>query len=226
MYTNIQRLLRRPNSFPEVFHLYATKPAPKPGSNPPEYVPQNAAAASSAIPQEIAVAALNAALPTKNLDLALDIIETTAAAAGHRRAKLVKKALPPAVALGAVPCVLFMGASQFAMSQTLIPSSTAMTVLFGGMLTYLGATGTLGYVTITTVNDHMVRVTWAQGVPLWERWVREEERAAVDRVVCAWGFKEQERWGEEEGAMWEELKDWAGARGMIVDKTELMAGME
>ncbi|KAF1817110.1 hypothetical protein P152DRAFT_463391 [Eremomyces bilateralis CBS 781.70] len=226
IYTNIQRLLHRPYTFPEIFHLYAIKPAPTPNTNPLEYTPQNPTAPDSAVPQPISVAALNAALPTKNLDLALDIIATTSAAPAQRRAKLLKKALPPAVVIGAFPAVLFIGASQFAMTQSVLPTSTALTVLFGGMLTYFGATGTLAYVTITTVNDHMVRVTWAQGVPLWERWVREEERAAVDRIVCAWGFKEEERWGEEEGAMWEELKEWAGSRAMIVDRTELMAGMQ
>lgn len=79
---------------------------------------------------------------------------------------------------------------------------------------------------LTTSNDQMERVTWATGMPLWERWVREEERAAVDRVVLNWGFRERWRWGEEEGVEWEGLKDWAGLRGMVVDRVGLMEGME
>jgi hypothetical protein len=44
--------------------------------------------------------------------------------------------------------------------------------------------------------------------------------------VAAWGFKEESRRGEEEGAEWEELKAWVGRRGMVVDRVELMEGME
>ncbi len=78
---------------------------------------------------------------------------------------------------------------------------------------------------ITTTNDHMERVTWAPGIPLRERWLREEERAAVDKVAISWGFKGG-RQGEEQGVEWEGLREWCGLRGMILDKTELMEGME
>ena len=72
----------------------------------------------------------------------------------------------------------------------------------------------------------MDRVTWARGVPLWERWVREEERAALDRVAGKWGFAARERRGEEEGEEWEVLREECGVRGMCLDRVELMEGME
>ena len=56
--------------------------------------------------------------------------------------------------------------------------------------------------------------------------MREEERAAMDKVVQAWGFSETWRHGEEEGEEWEYLKDWIGERGGVVDRVELMEGME
>jgi hypothetical protein len=61
---------------------------------------------------------------------------------------------------------------------------------------------------------------------LRERWLREEERAGLDKIVMAWGFKETLRRGEEEGIEWEELKYWCGVRGMVLDAVQLMAGME
>jgi hypothetical protein len=81
-------------------------------------------------------------------------------------------------------------------------------------------------VAITTANDQMERVVWAQGVPLRYRWLREEERAALDKVAVAWGFKEPWKRGEEEGQEWESLREFIGMRGMILDKSELMEGME
>lgn len=102
----------------------------------------------------------------------------------------------------------------------------ATTVAFTGLLAYMAFTGTIGIVALTTANDQMERVTWAQGMPLRERWIREEERAAIDRVAQAWGFKETWRRGEEEGLDWDALRDWAGQRGMLLDAAELMEGME
>jgi len=83
-----------------------------------------------------------------------------------------------------------------------------------------------GYIAITTYNDHMERVTWIPGMPLRNRWLREDERAAADKVALAWGFKERERRGEEEGEDWDLLRTWCGYRGMILDATHLMEGME
>ncbi len=102
----------------------------------------------------------------------------------------------------------------------------ATNVAFAGILAYVGFTATIGIVAVTTANDQMDRVTWATGMPLRERWLREEERAALDRVAGAWGFKEPRRRGEEEGGEWEELREFIGRRGMVLDRVELMEGME
>ncbi len=105
-------------------------------------------------------------------------------------------------------------------------TSYATGIAFTGFLTYISTVSVLGYVVVTTANDQMDRVTWAKGVPLWERWVREEERAAWDRVAGKWGFADVERRGEEEGWEWEVLREEVGARGMVLDRAELMEGME
>lgn len=56
--------------------------------------------------------------------------------------------------------------------------------------------------------------------------MREDERAMVDRIAIAWGFKDKKKRGEEEGEEWEWLREWAGRRAMILDAAELMEGME
>jgi hypothetical protein len=61
---------------------------------------------------------------------------------------------------------------------------------------------------------------------LRERWLREEERAMIDKVAGAWGFKEPWRRGDESGEDWAALKEFTGLRGMVLDKTSLMEGME
>jgi len=72
----------------------------------------------------------------------------------------------------------------------------------------------------------MVRVTWVQGTPLRERWIREEERRALDLVAMAWGFEEKERRGFEEGEEWELLREVVERKGMVLDDPALMEGME
>ena len=93
-------------------------------------------------------------------------------------------------------------------------------------MTYITTITGLAYVVITTANDQMERVTWARGEPLWERWVREEERRAWDLVAMGWGFKDVSRRGEEEGLEWERLREEVGVRGMVLDAVNLMEGME
>ena len=102
----------------------------------------------------------------------------------------------------------------------------ATQIAFMGVSAYMFSVAGLAYVTVTTANDQMDRVTWAKGVPLWERWIREEERAALDRVAGKWGFHSFERRGEEEGEEWEDLREFVGLRGMVLDRVELMEGME
>lgn len=99
-------------------------------------------------------------------------------------------------------------------------------VAFVGIMAYVGFTSTIGFVAITTANDQMDRITWAVGIPLRERWLREDERALIDKVAGAWGFQEISRRGEEEGTEWQTLREWVGLRGMMLDRVELMEGME
>ena len=132
----------------------------------------------------------------------------------------------PIGGLALAPLAAYSVASIFGAWQPMLDQQQATWMAFAGIMTYISAVSMTGYVAITTANDQMDRVTWAQGVPLWERWVREDERAAVDRVAGAWGFKSLEKRGEEEGVDWEDLREWVGRRGMVLDKVELMDGME
>ncbi len=128
--------------------------------------------------------------------------------------------------LALAPAAAYSLSSQLAAHQSTMDVSLARGVAFAGILAYVGFTATIGIVAITTANDQMDRVTWAQGMPLRERWLREEERAAIDRVAGAWGFRDVSRRGEEEGEEWEGFKEWVGLRGMVLDSVELMEGME
>lgn len=227
-YVSIQSTLHRPQTFSEIFALYASKPTPVPGSSDPiRYRIPNPNASTQAIPTDVADKALDAAIQAKDLELALDVIETSYAAHAFRRNKFVKKALPPLAVFGVgVPGGALALSLQLPLLSNVPDPLTNVLIGFTGIMTYSTAVAALGFVAITTANDQMERVTWSQGTPLRERWLREEERAAVDRVVMAWGFRERERWGEEEGVEWEELRDWAAKRRMWVDKVELMDGME
>ncbi|OCK80662.1 hypothetical protein K432DRAFT_297195 [Lepidopterella palustris CBS 459.81] len=225
-YITTQSILHRPATFPEAFSLYARKPIPKPSTSPIQYRTQSTTAVTAAIPSPIAAAALSAAIAARSLPLALSVIETSYRAPAFRRAKLLRKALPPLVGATLAPVAAYTLASQLSMYQNTMDGSTATMIAFAGILTYVSATATIGVVAVTTANDQMERVTWATGMPLRERWLREEERAAIDRVAGAWGFKELWKRGEEEGEDWEFLREWIGVRGMVLDKTELLEGME
>jgi hypothetical protein len=95
-----------------------------------------------------------------------------------------------------------------------------------GMMAYVGTLATIGFVAVTTSNDQMERVVWQPGLRLRDRWLREEERLYFDRVAQAWGFKERWRRGEEQGEDWEALREFCGRRQMVLDKTDLIEGME
>ncbi|KAI9857444.1 MAG: hypothetical protein M1824_004852 [Vezdaea acicularis] len=225
-YTTLQTLLRRPDTLPEVFQLYATKPAAITGSDPVQYRTPRPNRLNAAIPAPIANEALNSAIALKDLTSALQIIETTFATPSFRRLKALRLAGVPMAAAALSPFAAYIIADRLSAMQSSMDSYLATNVAFTGILAYLGFTGILGVVAVTTANDKMKRVTWADGTPLRERWLREEERAAADLVVTAWGFKQVSRWGEEEGEDWEILREWIGLRGMILDRAELMEGME
>ncbi|KAI4148277.1 MAG: hypothetical protein L6R39_002827 [Caloplaca ligustica] len=225
-YVSVQAFLARPRSFPEVFHLYASKAIPKPNSNPVQYTNPSSNKPSAHIPLTIANIALTAAIKTKDLPLCFDIIDYTVCAPAYRVSKFLRKAFVPLAGAILAPFAIYKLASELSTWQSTMDAPMATQVLFAGILAYVGFTATIGFVAVTTANDQMDRVTWAIGTPLRERWMREEERMLVDRVAGAWGFQQRWRRGEEEGEDWEALREWTGMRGMVLDKTELMDGME
>ncbi|KAJ9626537.1 hypothetical protein H2203_004170 [Taxawa tesnikishii (nom. ined.)] len=226
-YVNLQSLLEQPESFPEIFYLYANKPVPKPTrTQPVTYSQPNPAKPSGAIPPATVDKALDSAIRVHDLSLALGIVDTTYCTPAYKRSKFLRSALFPTMGLVLAPPAAYTLATRFSLLQTSMDPATATNIAMAGILTYMSAVGMVGYVALTTANDQMVRVTWATGLPLWERWVREEERAAVDKIAQAWGFKSMDRWGEEEGVEWAGLKEWIGMRGMVLDRVELMEGME
>ncbi|KAL4791745.1 hypothetical protein BDV19DRAFT_369954 [Aspergillus venezuelensis] len=225
-YVKIHTLLKRPAHFPEMFHLYANKPIPEQNSSPIKYLDPNPKNINSAIPVELANMALDVAIEQRNLGLVLAIIDNTFCTPAFHRAKFFKKAAVPLGALAMTPLGCYVAASWAASWQNTMEPSTATAIAFAATLAYVGGTSSVGLLAIVTANDHMERVVWMPGVPLRERWVREEERAALDRVALAWGFKDIYMRGEEEGEEWESLREFIMMRGMILDKTDLMQGMQ
>ncbi|GAM87706.1 hypothetical protein ANO11243_057330 [Dothideomycetidae sp. 11243] len=227
-YVNLQSQLHRPENFPSIFELYRNKPAPRMSDREP-YMTLAAPtpnAPSVAVDPQVASTALSAAIELHSLPLCLDIIESTYCAPSYAKSKVLRNGIVPIAGAALAPMAAYALASQFALLQNTMDSAHATTVAMAGIMTYVATVGSMGYIAITTSNDQMIRVTWASGLPLWERWVREEERAAVDKVAQAWGFKNRARWGDEEGWEWDSLREWAGLRGMILDKVELMQGMQ
>ncbi|KAK8090040.1 hypothetical protein PG997_005001 [Apiospora hydei] len=225
-YVEVQTVLGKPETLPKVFQLYASKPVPSEASGSVSYTKQNPNKASNAIDPEVIETALDTAVEAKNLDAAVGIIENSYTTPAFIRAKLLRKALVPCSALAATPLAAYGLASNFSILQNAMDPAMATKVAFTGILAYVGFTASIGVVAMATANDQMKRVTWAPGIPLRMRWVREEERAALDKVACAWGFQEQWRQGEEEGTEWESLREYIGQKGMVLDRTELMEGMD
>lgn len=225
-YITVQCLLNRPRSFPEVFNLYATKPIPQADTMPVRYKTPNPNKVQFAVPQALADIALDAAIKIKDLALVLGVMETTYSTTAFQRSKLLRKGLLPLTGLALAPVASYSLASQLALHQDTMDPQLATNLAFAGILAYVGFTATIGIVALTTANDQMNRVTWATGTPLRLRWLREEERAAIDKVACAWGFKERWKHGDEEGEEWDELREWIGRRGMVLDRAELMEGMQ
>ncbi|KAF1953403.1 hypothetical protein CC80DRAFT_148237 [Byssothecium circinans] len=225
LYIRLQRLLRCPRAIPEILHLYANKPVPELGSSPPKYLKPSPKAAKQAIPANLAHEALTAAIEAKDLPLALDVIETSYCAPAWRRHRMLTKLGVPGTLAAITPLALYMIAQELSMYSGYIDPWTFKLYSFMGMSTYVLCTGTLGFVALTTYNDHHTRVVWRPGMPLLDRYMREDERAALDRIACAWGFKESWRRGDEEGEEWEGLREWILLRGMILDKADLMPGM-
>lgn len=229
-YVDLQAKLDQPSSFPDIFQLYARKPVPtlsgKDMSTGVAYTTPSPDKVNSAIDSNTANAALSAAIKINNLSLAIDIIHTSFCAPSFKRSKILRQALIPISGLAIAPVAAYTLSSSFSTWQNTMSSDYATGLAFAGIMTYVATVGTMGYVTVTTANDQMDRITWAQGVPLWERWIREEERAAIDRVAAAWGFQDVARRGDEDGEEWHGLKEFVGLNGMVLDRVELMDGME
>ncbi|KAI1006824.1 hypothetical protein K3495_g1388 [Podosphaera aphanis] len=224
-YVVIQARLSRPETLPQVFRLFAHKSLSSKNTLPKGLSKRRPNIFTNAIPIEVAQIALQSAIEAKKLVVALDIIETAYTTKAFKASKFVRKALLPTSISAIAPFALYSLASQFARWQTSMDPASATKIAFVGMLSYVGLTGTMALVSITTANDQMDRVTWAPGVPLLQRWIREEERAAIDLVACAWGFSDIRRRGEEEGEDWDLIKEWVSRRSMILDRVELMEGM-
>ncbi|KLU84143.1 hypothetical protein MAPG_03188 [Magnaporthiopsis poae ATCC 64411] len=225
LYVGVQSCLGRPETLPEVLSMYASKPVPQAHGATIKYLRPNPDKPANAVSPSVAETALDAAIEAGNLDAAVAIIDSAYATKAFVRSKLLRKALVPASCFAALPVCLYMVASGMSHLQHTMDQSTATAIAFAGVTTYVGFTSAIGLLATATGNDHMKRVTWAPGTPLTRRWIREEERAALDRVVCSFGFSESHRYGEEEGAEFEALREYILRKGMILDQVELMEGM-
>ncbi|KAI0172186.1 hypothetical protein GGR52DRAFT_457934 [Hypoxylon sp. FL1284] len=226
LYVDIQARLGRPETLPRAFQMYASKPMPREASGSIGYVNQDPAKVANAIDSKVIDKALDTAIESRNLDAAVGIIENSYAAKAFIRSKLVRQGFLPAGTFALTPIAAYILATNFSNMQGTMDGATATNVAFAGILAYVGFTASIGIVAVTTANDQMRRVTWAPGMPLRTRWMREEERAALDKIACAWGFREKWRQGEEEGADWDALREYIGQKGMVLDRTELMEGMD
>lgn len=226
LYVQVQAQLGRPESLPSVLELYAMKPKPTVKDGVIQHVMRNPNSPMRAIEIGTAELALHTAIEARNLDSALGIIEAAYCAPAFRRQKLIKHATVPALGLASLPFGIFGLATGYAAYwQNTMDMSTATIIACAGISNYCFVVGSLGLIAKLCNMDHMKRVTWAPGTPLRYRWLREEERAALDKVACAWGFKEPWRHGEETGVEWEGLREYMGYRQMILDRVEFMEGM-
>lgn len=225
-YTEIQCRLGNADHIPEVFTLYATKPAPQAKGSEIIYHKTSPNSAKNAIPKDLADKALEVALEQKNMALALAIVDASYCRPAFKNDKILRKAGLPIAGLIAAPPAAYAIASYLATLQETMAQGTATWMAFAAIMAYIGVTSSVGLVAITTANDQMERVSWLPGTPLRQRWLREDEREGMDKIAQAWGFKDPAMRGEEEGQDWENLREILGMRGMVLDKTELMEGME
>ncbi|KAG5924437.1 hypothetical protein E4U42_004636 [Claviceps africana] len=226
LYVQTQAQLGRPESLPSVLELYATKPRPVVRDGQVTHVRQNPNAAARAIEEDVASLALETAIEARNLDASLGIVEAAYCVPAFKRQKLIRHGTAPALGLATLPLgILGLSTAYAAYWQNTMDVSTATGIGVAGISGYFFVVGSLGVIAKLSNKDQMRRVTWAPGTPLRYRWLREDERAALDRVACAWGFKEPWRHGEETGPEWEGLKEYMGYRQMLLDRVEFMDGM-
>jgi hypothetical protein len=224
-YVNLQKLLAWPRAIPEALYLYATKPIPELGSSPPKLKPVNQKSYKQAIPADVAETALDAAIAAKDMPLAMTVIDLTYCAPAWKAYKWLTKFGPPATLVAITPFVLYLIASEISLYSGYLSPTLFKWYAFAGLCTYVGGTGILGWVALTTYNHHHLRVVWRPGMSLLDRWMREDERAALDKLAVAWGFKETWKMGDEVGEDWEGLRQTCFLRNMWLDKPDLMPGM-
>lgn len=225
LYVDVQSKLSQPSTIPDVFELFAKKPLPKQTGDTITYKKRNPNRPTAAIDLEVADKALKAAMAAKDLDAAIGIVETCYTGTPFLLQKLGRAASLPAIVTVATPFAVYTIAHQFAVAHYNVDPATATKITFAAGMAYLVFTTSLGLIAKATVADHMVRVTWAGGMPLRYRWLREEEREALDKIAQAWGFRETWRHGEEGGTEWACLREYIGQKGMILDRVEFMEGM-
>ncbi|KAM5471721.1 hypothetical protein MauCBS54593_003125 [Microsporum audouinii] len=226
LYTSIQCQLKKADYIPTIFTLYANKPSPRSSGGKITYSPANPKSPQNAIPPTVANDALEVAMEQRNLPLALAIIDSAYCTPAFYRSKIIRQASFPLLGLLATPPAAWAIASYISTLQNTMDPSTARGIAFSAILAYVTFTSSVGVVAAATSNDHMRRVVWIPGTALRSRWLREEEREALDRIAQTWGFKDPLMRGEEVGEEWEALREFIGMRGMILDKTDHMEGME
>lgn len=225
LYVDVQSSLGRPGTIPEVFSLFGSKPLPRKSGGAVTYKKQNPNRSAAAIELDLADKALNAAVAAKDLDAAIGIVETCYAGRPFVKQKLMRTLSLPALLAVPTPFAVYAISQRFASLHYNIDPITMTKVTFALGMAYVVFTSSLGLIAKATVMDHMVRVTWAPGIPLRERWLREEERAALDKIAMSWGFKETWRHGEEGGTDWACLREYIGQKGMVLDRIDFMEGM-
>lgn len=225
LYVEILTSLRLPQYLPKIFHLYATKPIPKPNSNPIKYTQPYASAPKYAIPLRLADMAIESAISIRDMPLAVAMIDTTVATPQFKTAKFIRKAALPLTLASSVVPLAWTLSSQAANWQITWEPETFFWMCIAGSTAYLGTMGTLLYITVTTWNDHHKRVRWVPGTPMGRRWFREEERYYFDRIALTWGFQDENRHGEETGEEWEALREMLGLRWFELDRSSLLPGM-
>ena len=225
-YVHIQSQLGRAETLPHVLELYACKAKPVVKNGVVQYVPQNPNSPEKAIDKQVADIALQTAIDAKHLDAALGITEVSFCVKAFKRQKILKRSTVPAVAMLSMPIgIVGLSAAYATYAQNTLDTITATGIAVAAISGYFFVTGGLGMVAKLSNKDQMNRVTWLPGTPLRYRWMREEEREALDKIACAWGFKEKWRYGEESGPEWEGLREYMGYRQMILDRAEFMEGM-
>lgn len=224
-YTNTITTLTLPQYLPTIFHLYAHKPIPVPGSSPIKYRQPYSRAPKYAIPPTVINTALTSAINVRDLPLTIALIDLTVKTPAYYSAKFLRKAALPILGASSVIPLSYSLSQSAAMYQLSWEPETFFWMCLAGSTAYLGTMGTLLWITVTTWNDHHKRVRWVPGTPLTRRWMREEERLWFDRAAMAWGFQDENRHGEETGEEWEGLREVLGVRYLEVDRSSLLPGM-